>query len=134
MTAYYAWADTAYDLAWTLAVIHGRKAGDVLAAYGARTDIEPVSSTFEVAMSERNEHLGDYGLVQLVEHHGHVLAIEPNGWVGNAPEVARALSSPTGRFLSVYWSPKFPPAHPGRGRQAGGTLRPHVHRSARRSQ
>jgi hypothetical protein len=33
-----------------------------------------------------------------------LVAIEPNGWVGNAPEVARKLSSPEGYFFSVYWS------------------------------
>ena len=101
----YAWADTAYDLAWTLAVVAGRTTEDVLAAYGVRAGSEPARLSFEVALLERNEHLDDYGLIQLKEHNGHLLAIEPNGWVGNAPEVARKLASPTGRFLSVYWSP-----------------------------
>lgn len=42
--------------------------------------------------------------MQLKTHGRYVVAIEPNGWVGNAPEVALKLTSPSGTFFSVYWS------------------------------
>ncbi|WP_104482824.1 DUF6461 domain-containing protein [Actinokineospora auranticolor] len=100
----YAWADTAFDLAWTLAVTTGRTEQEVLAAYGVRDDAQPTDLTFEAALEQRNEHFDDYGLLQLTRRGQHLLAIEPNGWVGNAPEVARTLSRPSGVFLSVYWS------------------------------
>ncbi|MBM7774378.1 hypothetical protein JOD54_004582 [Actinokineospora baliensis] len=100
----YTWADTAFDLAWTLAVITDRPERDVLAAYGVRDDEQPVDMVFQAALDERNEHFDDYGLVQLARRGGHLLVIEPNGWVGNGPELARALSQPRGLFVSVYWS------------------------------
>ncbi|WP_018681320.1 DUF6461 domain-containing protein [Actinokineospora enzanensis] len=100
----YAWADTAFDLAWTLAVVAGRTARDVLAAYGAAEGCQAEWLTFQAAMDERNEHLDELGLLQLKEHGEHLLVVEPNGWIGNGPEVARKLSGPQGFFLSVYWS------------------------------
>ncbi|SER92561.1 DUF6461 domain-containing protein [Actinokineospora terrae] len=100
----YAWADTAFDLAWTLAVTTGRTEYEVLAAYGVGGDAQPTDVTFEAALAEHNEHVDDYGLLQLTRHDECVLAIEPNGWVGNAPAVARQLASPSGLFVSVYWS------------------------------
>ncbi|MBC6451003.1 DUF6461 domain-containing protein [Actinokineospora xionganensis] len=99
----YAWADTAYDLSWTLAVIQGRTEDEVRAGYGADQEVSKL--TFEQANAERTEHLDDYGLVQFKAVDDYIVVIEPNGWVGNAPEVARKLSSPTGLFFSVYWSP-----------------------------
>lgn len=98
----HAWADTAYDLSWTLAVIQGRAQDEVRAAYGAGQTVSNL--TFEQANDERTEHLDEYGLVQLTTQGKYVVAIEPNGWIGNAPEVARKLTSPTGLFFSVYWS------------------------------
>ncbi|GAA2975456.1 DUF6461 domain-containing protein [Actinokineospora diospyrosa] len=100
----YAWADTAFDLAWTLAVTTGRTEREVLAVYGVRDDARPTDVTFEAALEERNEHFDDYGLLQLKRHGEHLVAIEPNGWVGNAPAVAQQLARPTGLFVSVYWS------------------------------
>lgn len=98
----YAWADTAYDLSWTLAVIQGRAEEEVRAAYGAADAVGRL--TFEQATADRNDHLDEYGLVQIKPHGDHVLAIEPNGWIGNAPEIARKLSGPEGVYFSVYWS------------------------------
>ncbi|MGQ0838045.1 DUF6461 domain-containing protein [Actinokineospora sp.] len=98
----YAWVDAAYDLSWTLAVIQARTENEARAVYGADQQVGKL--TFEQANDERTEHLDEYGLVQLKAHGDYLVAIEPNGWVGNDPEVARKLSSPTGLFLSVYWS------------------------------
>ncbi|MBY8852490.1 DUF6461 domain-containing protein [Saccharothrix sp. MB29] len=98
----YAWADTAYDLSWTLAVVSNRTTDEVRATYGADQKIGTL--TFDQANAERIEHLDEYGLVQLKNYGRHVLAVEPNGWVGSFPEVALKLSSPTGFFFSVYWS------------------------------
>ncbi|MGQ0842227.1 hypothetical protein [Actinokineospora sp.] len=33
------------------------------------------------------------------------MAVEPNGWAGSIPEIARRLSAGGGYFFSLYWSP-----------------------------
>ncbi|SDD99968.1 hypothetical protein [Actinokineospora iranica] len=83
--------------------------------------------TFEQTDDERTEHLDDYGLVQLKAHGEHLVAIEPNGWVGNGPEVARTLSSPTDLFFSV--ERERAPTLAGHGRTDHGALRSDVHRA-----
>ncbi|WP_139190605.1 hypothetical protein [Actinokineospora iranica] len=98
----YTWVDTAYDLSWTVAVSRGRTVDEVRVAYGVDQGIGLL--TFGQADAERAEHLGDYGLVQFKAHGEYLVAIEPNGWVGNGAEVACVLSRPTGLFFSVYWS------------------------------
>lgn len=100
----YAWADTAYDLAWTLAVVQGRTDAELRDAYGA-DDSAPESLTFDAAFVLRGENEDTLAVMQVKHHQGYALVIEPNGWIGNAPEVARKLSSPEGLFLSLYWSP-----------------------------
>lgn len=99
----YAWADTAYDLAWTLAVIQGRTDDELRAAYGV--DAALGALTFDAAFVLRSEHQDEFAVMQVKRYQDCALVIEPNGWIGNAPEVARKLSSPAGLFLSLYWSP-----------------------------
>jgi hypothetical protein len=100
----YAWADVAYDLAWTLAVVQGRTDDELRDAYGV-DDSTPDFMTFDAAFALGGEHEDTFGVFQVKHFRDHTAVIEPNGWIGNAPEVARKLSSPEGSFLSLYWSP-----------------------------
>lgn len=104
LAAKYAWADEDYDLAWTVAVIQGMDPGYLLAAYGGSPAGQLGQLTFAEATKQRNDHFDDYGVLQLLEHERWLLAIEPNGWTGNLPEIARRCST-AGSFFSVYWSP-----------------------------
>jgi hypothetical protein len=101
----YAWADEDYELAWTVSVVHGRDVDAVLSAYHADPSGSLEKLTFTAASVLRNEHFGEFGVVQLVEREGLVVVIEPNGWVGNIPTIAEKLSTNGGHFFSVYWSP-----------------------------
>lgn len=101
----YAWADEDYDVAWTVAVIQGATVDHVLAVYGGDPADKLGTLTFLDANQERNEHFDDYGALQLFTHDEYVVAIEPNGWAGNVPEIARRASRTGGSFFSVYWSP-----------------------------
>jgi hypothetical protein len=56
-------------------------------------------------MTLRNEHFDEYSVVQISTHQHYGVAIEPNGWTGNVPEIARRASADGGHFFSVYWSP-----------------------------
>lgn len=105
MTDRYAWADTAYDLAWTVAVIQGRTESEVVVAYGGSVEMMLGRLVFDAANNERINHMDDYGVLQVKMLDDQTVAIEPNGWTGNVPEVARRLSTNGGYFLSVYWSP-----------------------------
>jgi hypothetical protein len=101
----YAWANTDYDLAWTVAVIAGSPEDVVLDVYGGGSAVELGEMTFADATKERNDHFGEYGVLQLVRCGDVVVAIEPNGWTGSVPEIAERVSAGEGRFFSVYWSP-----------------------------
>jgi hypothetical protein len=101
----YAWADADYDLAWTVAVIQGRTADAVLALYGGGRAAKLGDLTFSAANADRNEHFDEYAVLQLLVRDQLVVAIEPNGWTGNIPEIARRVSAGGGDFFSVYWSP-----------------------------
>ncbi len=101
----YAWADEDYDLAWTVAAIDGMHADAVLVAYGADPSSNLGEVTFAEALVERNDHLDEYGLLQVRECGRQMVAFEPNGWAGNSPAVAETLSAHGGHFFSVYWSP-----------------------------
>jgi|SRR5262249_15329216 len=105
----YRWADEAHDLAWTVAVISGRRADDVVTLYGADPG-SPEELSFGEAEQERNEHLADpnsaeRGLLQVLTRDGHVVVIEPNGWLGAEPQRARKISEDHCHFFSIYWSP-----------------------------
>lgn len=101
----YAWADADYDLAWTVAVIRGQTADSVLALYGGGPATKLGELTFSEANAERNEHFDQYSVLQLRARNQVVVAIEPNGWTGNIPEIAQRVSARGGDFFSVYWSP-----------------------------
>lgn len=101
----YAWADEDHDLAWTVAVTEGMDSGYLLALYGGSPAGHLGKLTFAEAMKHRNDHFDDYAVVQLLEHDRQLVAVEPNGWTGNVPEIARRATGSGGTFFSVYWSP-----------------------------
>ncbi|MGB3442639.1 MAG: DUF6461 domain-containing protein [Actinophytocola sp.] len=101
----YAWADEDYDLAWTVAVIQDLDIETVLTIYGGSATTRLGELTFAEAMNDRNEHFDDHAVLQLLVHERFVVAVEPNGWTGNLPEIARRASRAGGSFISVYWSP-----------------------------
>ncbi|TDQ04107.1 DUF6461 domain-containing protein [Labedaea rhizosphaerae] len=103
LSEHYSWVEHEYDLAWTIAVIADRRAAEVLAAYGSTA--EHGELTVRAALVERAEHFDDYGLLQVLDVRGAVVAIEPNGWTGTAPALAERLSVDGGHFFAVYWSP-----------------------------
>jgi hypothetical protein len=92
--------------AWTVAVIEGRSADEIIRVYGG----DPATS------------VGDYYFAQLADlqgpgepeplrfhlqvstHERFVVATENNGWTGSIPEIARRCSAGAGRFFSVYWN------------------------------
>lgn len=43
--------------------------------------------------------------MQITRRGQHVVVIEPNGWVGNDPEIAGRATAEGGHFFSVYRSP-----------------------------
>ncbi|MGX7827603.1 hypothetical protein ACTG9Q_21200 [Actinokineospora sp. 24-640] len=96
----YAWADEDDDLVLTLGVMRG-SFSRVTRIYGAE-DQEPHILTHHDAWVPP-EDFGSYCRVQLVEACGATVAIEPNGWTGAVPEIARRASR-GGTFFSVFWS------------------------------
>lgn len=105
LRAKYAWADEDDDLAWTVGVFDRFAADAILAFYGARSGDQLGDMTFDDAMALRNEHFDEYAVVQIKTHQKYGVAIEPNGWTGNMPEIARRASASGGHFFSIYWSP-----------------------------
>jgi hypothetical protein len=101
----YAWADEDYDLAWTVAVVEGLDPGYLLALYGGSPAASLGRLTFAEAMRQRTDHFDDYSVFQILGHDRQLVAIEPNGWTGNMPEIARRATASGGTFFSVYWSP-----------------------------
>lgn len=105
LRAKYAWADEDYDLAWTVGVFENAAADTMLALYGGGLGDKLGDMTFGDAMTLRNEHFDEYAVVQVKTHEHYGVAIEPNGWTGNVPEIARRAAADGGHFFSVYWSP-----------------------------
>ncbi len=100
----YAWFDQARDMDMTLAVITSRSGSEVVSLYGG-DPAEPVGMVpFQQAFVSE-EDFGRYFHLQVKNLDGYVVAIEPNGWSGNIPEIARRASVAGGQFFSVYWSP-----------------------------
>lgn len=98
----YEWVDKEYDLVWTVGVVEGRTEADVVRAYGGNPSQPAEPRVFEEAWVPQ-EHFGDYFHIQTLTHVRYVVAIEPNGWIGSIPEIARRAST-GGRFLSVFWN------------------------------
>lgn len=99
----YEWFDTAYDLSWTVAVIEGRAADDVVRVYGGDPEQPAGTWTYRQATVPETE-FGHYFHVQTLTHDRYVVAIENNGWSGSIPEIARRASQGKARYLSVYWN------------------------------
>lgn len=103
LTEKYAWADEDENLAWTVAVIDGFDADEVIRIYGG-DPAQPLGQwTFDDAWVPEDD-FGEYFYVQVITHDGYVVAIEPNGWTGKVAEIARRASADGGRFFSVYWN------------------------------
>lgn len=98
------WLDQARDMDLPLAVITGHSAGEVVSAYGG-DPTKPVDTVPFRHAFVSEEDFGRYFHLQVKSLDGHVVAIEPNGWSGNVPEIARRLSAGGRQFFSVYWSP-----------------------------
>lgn len=101
----YAWADEDYNLAWTVGVFENTAADNILTLYGGKPADQLGEMTFDDAITLRNEHFDEYAVVQIKVHEQYGVAIEPNGWTGNMPEIARRASAEGDHFFSVYWSP-----------------------------
>lgn len=99
----YRWADDDSDLAWTLAVVTGRTADEVILAYGGDPTQKPADLRFAEAQVSPDE-LGAYSLVQVRHEGGYVVVIENNGWLGKHVETAERASQRDGSFLSVFWN------------------------------
>jgi hypothetical protein len=103
LTAKYAWVDQVE--AWTVAVVRGRPADEVLHIYGG----DPAGSVGDYPFGQLADLQGD-GVTdlkfhaQLLDVDGRVVVIENNGWSGSLPEIARRCSANGGEFFSVYWN------------------------------
>ena len=93
--------------AWTVAVIDGATADQVIRTYGG----EPASPVGEYPFAQMFDLQGPGGPDEPLRFHlqafqvgPQVVALENNGWTGAMPEIARRLSTGTGRFFSVYWN------------------------------
>lgn len=99
----YAWVNGIE--AWTVAVIQGRPIEDVIRIYGG----DPNAPVGDYVFSEA-DNLGsgdpDHPAfhLQAFTHDKYVIAIEPDGYTGSIPEIARRCSASGGQFLSVYWN------------------------------
>lgn len=99
----YAWADEDDDLVLTLGVLPGGSLAKATRVYGVQdADITLRLNHHDAWVPQ--EDFGSYFHVQLVEvDDDATVAIEPNGWTGAVPEIARRASE-GGRFFSVHWS------------------------------
>ncbi|XVV02480.1 DUF6461 domain-containing protein [Actinosynnema sp. CA-248983] len=103
LAAKYAWVDQIE--AWTVAVVRGCAADEVLRIYGG----DLASSVGDYPFAQMADLQGD-GVAdlkfhaQLLDVAGRVVVIENNGWSGSLPEIARRCSADGGEFFSVYWN------------------------------
>lgn len=109
----YAWADdqgTGRIDSWTLAVVEGKSAEDVVRIYGGNPDKVVGERTFaQLYYLQGDERSGYKFHLQVLGSGDHVVALENSGYTGNLPEIARKCSAGGGRFFSVYWSPSSRP-------------------------
>lgn len=99
----YAWVKDVE--AWTIAVISGRTADQVLRTYGG----DPSTSVGDLTFGELDVRRAgsDDDVVfhaQLVPHGDVVVVVENDGYSGAFPEIARRCSADRGWFFSVYWN------------------------------
>ncbi|MEV6241058.1 hypothetical protein [Lentzea sp. NPDC051838] len=101
----YAWADEDDDLVLTLGVFPRGSIARATRIYGADDGEVDIMTHYDAWVPQ--EDFGSYFRVQIAEAlnaaYGAVVAIEPNGWTGAVPEIARRASE-GGRFFSVNWS------------------------------
>ncbi|TDQ01318.1 DUF6461 domain-containing protein [Labedaea rhizosphaerae] len=98
----YAWADEDPDLAWTVAVVRGRSADEVVRAYGGDPTDPPRTMAFREAVVS-HEELGRSSWLLVHEDDGAVIVLENNGWFGTREAVAKQASAGGGHFMSVHW-------------------------------
>ena len=101
----YAWADEDDDLVLTLGVFLPGSILKATSIYGAEPQDVDVLTHYDAWVPQQD--FGSYFHVQIVRAldsvDGPVVAIEPNGWTGAVPEIARRASM-DGCFFSVHWS------------------------------
>ena len=91
--------------AWTVAVIADRSLDEVVRIYGGDPNAPVGDYFFSEAVDLQGPHHTDLRFhLQVLEHAGHVVALENNGWSGSHPEIARRCSAQGGHFFSVYWN------------------------------
>ena len=91
--------------AWTVAVIQGLPIEDVIRIYGGDPNAPVGEYVFTEADNLRGDdpdHLAFH--LQAFTHDGYVIAVEPDGYTGSIPEIARRCSTAGGQFFSVYWN------------------------------
>ena len=95
----YAWVDQIE--AWTVAVVCGRPADEVLGIYGG----DPAASVGDHPFAQLADLQGSGSDLtfhaQLLDVAGRVVVIENNGWSGSLPEIARRCSADGAEFFSV---------------------------------
>lgn len=97
----YSWADKDPNFVCTIAVVTDISASDLVRIYGGDTDDVTL-----LAFNDAWPAQADFGTrfnVQVFTDDTFTVAIEPNGWTGDVPEIARR-ASPHGHFVSAYWS------------------------------
>lgn len=113
MLGWYAWANdqcAGSIESWTVAVVEGRSAEDVVRVYGGDPDRVVGKYCFaQLCYLQGDERSGYKFHLQVLASGDHVVALENHGYTGNLPEVARRCSADGGRFFSVYWSPSSRP-------------------------
>jgi hypothetical protein len=105
VVASYAWVKSIE--AWTVAVIDGATADQVIRTYGG----DPTSPVGEYTFAQMWDIQEPEGPDAPLRFHmqafpvgSQVVTLENNGWTGAMAEIARRLSTRTGRFFSVYWN------------------------------
>ncbi|MQA61612.1 MAG: hypothetical protein GEU86_08955 [Actinophytocola sp.] len=109
----YAWADdqgAGSIESWTVAVVEGMSAEDVVRIYGGDPDRVVGEYRFaQLYYLQGDERSGYRFHLQVLARGDHVVALENHGYTGNLPEIARRCSADGGRSFSVYWSPSSRP-------------------------
>ncbi|TDP94034.1 hypothetical protein [Labedaea rhizosphaerae] len=99
---HYQWADEDPDLVLTAAVIPGVTIAEAVQLHGG-DPAQLVSKPSAEAWPAPTPDGGQTFTVQFIELGTAVVAIEPGGWTGSIPEIARR-GSRNGRYVAAYWS------------------------------
>lgn len=91
--------------AWTVAVVRGRAADEVVRIYGGDPARPAGEATFAEVDAWRAEDADDVAFyLGILVLDDVVVAIENDGYGGAFPEIARRCSAGGGAFFSVYWN------------------------------